>query len=140
MFAADAGAGPVDFDSFLHRFANNLLRCFLPVFFLIASVTTVKAQDAKAKCPPAARVEDVTETMHGVVVHDPYRWLEDQNSSETRAWIDAENACTQAVLSKLPGQEAIAKRLGELIKVIRSVCRRSAADDIFTRSARRIRI
>ena len=77
----------------------------------------MNAQDAKVKCPPAARVEDVAETMHGVVVHDPYRWLEDQNSPETRAWIDAENACTQAVLSKLPGQDAIAKRLGELIKV-----------------------
>ena len=77
----------------------------------------MNAQDAKAKCPPAARMEDVAETMHGMVVHDPYRWLEDQNSPETRAWIDAENACTQAVLSKVPGQEAIAKRLGELIKV-----------------------
>ena len=116
-FAADAGATPVEFDSFLHRSAKNLLRWFLPVFFLIASVTTVNAQDAKVKCPPTARVEDVAETMHGVVVHDPYRWLEDQNSPETRAWIDAENICTQAVLSKLPGQDAIAKRLGELIKV-----------------------
>ena len=116
-FAADAGATPVEFGSFLHGPTKNLLRWFLPIFFLIASVTTVNAQDAKVKCPPAARVEDVAETMHGVVVHDPYRWLEDQNSAETRAWIDAENACTQAVLSKLPGQDAIAKRLGELIKV-----------------------
>ena len=116
-FAADAGATPVEFGSFLNGPTKNLLRWFLPVFFLIASVTNVNAQDAKVKCPPAARVEDVAETMHGVVVHDPYRWLEDQNSPETRAWIDAENACTQAVLSKLPGQEAIAKRLGELIKV-----------------------
>ena len=116
-FAADAGATPVEFGSFLHRPTKNLPRWFLPVFFLTASVTNVNAQDAKVKCPPAARVEDVAETMHGVVVHDPYRWLEDQTSPETRAWIDAENACTQAVLSKLPGQEAIAKRLGELIKV-----------------------
>ncbi len=116
-FAADAGATPVEFGSFLHGPTKNLLRWFLPIFFLIASVTNVNAQDAKVKCPPAARVEDVAETMHGVVVHDPYRWLEDQNSPETRAWIDAENACTQAVLSKLPGQDAIAKRLGELIKV-----------------------
>ncbi|MFZ3217108.1 MAG: prolyl oligopeptidase family serine peptidase [Candidatus Acidiferrales bacterium] len=64
-----------------------------------------------------ARVDDVVETIHGTVVHDPYRWLEDQNSPETRAWINAENTCTQAVLSKLAGQDAIAKRLGELIKV-----------------------
>ena len=57
------------------------------------------------------------ETIHGTVVRDPYRWLEDQNSPETRAWIDAENTCTQSVLGPLPGQDAIAKQLGELIKV-----------------------
>ncbi len=115
--AASAGAAPGDSCSFVHRFGPTLPQIFLPVFFLIASVTNVNAQDAKAKCPPVARIEDVTETIHGSVVHDPYRWLEDQDSPETRAWIDAENACTQAVLSKLPGRDAIAKRLGELIKV-----------------------
>ncbi len=63
----------------------------------------MNAQDAKAKCPPAARIEDVAETIHGTVVHDPYRWLEEQDSAETRAWIEAENACTQAVLRKVAG-------------------------------------
>ena len=95
----------------------NLLRFFLLIFFLTASVTAVNAQDAKPKCPPTARVDDVKETIHGAVVSDPYRWLEDQNSPETRAWIDAENACTQSVLSTLPAQDAIAKKLGDLIKV-----------------------
>jgi prolyl oligopeptidase len=69
------------------------------------------------KCPPPTRVEDVKETIHGVVVSDPYRWLEDQNSPETRAWIDAQNACTQSALKTLAGKGAIAKRLSELIKV-----------------------
>ncbi len=69
------------------------------------------------KCPPPTRVEDMKETIHGVVVSDPYRWLEDQNSPETRAWIDAQNACTQNVLKTLPGSETISNRLGELIKV-----------------------
>jgi prolyl oligopeptidase len=95
----------------------NLPRFFLLIFFLTASVTSVNAQDAKPKCPPTARVDDVKETIHGTVVSDPYRWLEDQNSRETRAWIDAENSCTQSVLGALPGQEAIARQLGELIKV-----------------------
>ena len=81
------------------------------------SVTTLNAQTPSSKCPPVARVDDVKDTIHGVVVSDPYRWLEDQNSAETRAWIDAENACTDAALSKLPAQEPIAKRLGELLKV-----------------------
>ena len=77
----------------------------------------MKAQSADAKCPPVARVDDVVETIHGVVVHDPYRWLEDQDSPQTRAWIAAENACTQKALGDLPGQAAISKRLGELLKV-----------------------
>ncbi len=86
------------------------------------NVTTANAQDsggnaAKAKCPPAARVDDVKETIQGTVVSDPYRWLENQDSPETRAWISAENACTDAVLDKLPGKSPVAKRLGELLKV-----------------------
>jgi prolyl oligopeptidase len=69
------------------------------------------------KCPPPTRVDDVKETIHGVAVSDPYRWLEDQNSPETRAWINAQNACTQNMLKTLPGDAAISKRLAELIKV-----------------------
>ena len=84
----------------------------------LACGSAVKAQSAEGKCPPVTRaVEDVKETIHGVVVHDPYRWLEDQDSPETRAWIAAQNICTQKALGDLPGREAIAKRLGELIKV-----------------------
>jgi prolyl oligopeptidase len=87
----------------------------LAIFAAIAA--PARAQDNKMTCPPPTRVEDVKETIHGVAVSDPYRWLEDQNAPETRAWIDAQNACTQSLLKTLPGSEAIAKRLGELIKV-----------------------
>lgn len=99
------------------RSSANPVRFLLPILLLTASVTAVNAQDAKLKCPPSTTVDDVKETIHGTVVSDPYRWLEDQNSPETRAWIDAENACTQSVLAPLPGQDTIAKQLGELIKV-----------------------
>jgi prolyl oligopeptidase len=89
----------------------------LAIAILAASAAPAMAQDNKMKCPPPTRVEEVKETIHGVVVSDPYRWLEDQNSPETRAWIDTQNACTQSLLKTLPGSDAIAKRLGELIKV-----------------------
>jgi prolyl oligopeptidase len=89
----------------------------LVIALLVASAAPAKAQENKMKCPPPTRVEDVKETIHGVVVRDPYRWLEDQNSPETRAWTDAQNACTQSALKTLPGSDAIAKRLSELIKV-----------------------
>jgi prolyl oligopeptidase len=66
------------------------------------------------KCPPVARVADTTDTYGTTVVADPYRWLEDQQSPETRAWIAAEQACTSAVLDKIPGRPGLAKRFGEL--------------------------
>jgi prolyl oligopeptidase len=98
--------------------AKLKLKLFLFSFLIsIASVSPVKAQDSNSKCPPVTRIDDQKETIHGTVVSDPYRWLEDQTSPETRAWIDAQNACTQSVLGKLPGQQAISKRLGELVKV-----------------------
>ena len=67
--------------------------------------------------PPDTRVTETADTLHGVTVLDPYRWLEDQAAPETRAWIDAENAYTEAVIGRLPGKERIERRLTELIKV-----------------------
>ena len=67
-----------------------------------------------AKCPPPARTDNITDTYGSTVVADPYQWLEDQKSPETRAWIDAEDACTNAALSRIPGRDAIAKRLADL--------------------------
>ena len=68
-------------------------------------------------CPPKARVDAVREDIHGATVADPYRWLEDQTSPETRAWIDAENHCTKLALDGLPQRPALQKRLGELMRV-----------------------
>ena len=68
---------------------------------------------------PKTRTDSVSETIHGVTIRDPYRWLEDQQSPETRAWIDAQNAYSQSVLSALPGRAAIQKRLEQLLKTDR---------------------
>ncbi len=98
------------------RFRSPLLFLAVIAWFAIAAASGT-TQATEMKCPPPTRVDDVKETIHGVVVSDPYRWLEDQNSPETRAWIDAQNACTQNVLKTWPGDAAISKRLAELIKV-----------------------
>src|ERR1700683_3950220 len=89
----------------------------LAIAILVASATPAVAQDNKMKCPPPTRVEEVKETIHGAVGSDPSRALENQTSAETRACIYTQNACTQSLLKTLPGSDAIAKRLGELIKV-----------------------
>jgi len=67
--------------------------------------------------PPATRVEIVKETLHGVEVADPYRWLEDQESKETREWIEGQNRYTQSILSALPGRAKLKQRLTELLKI-----------------------
>ncbi|HEY0989212.1 MAG TPA: prolyl oligopeptidase family serine peptidase [Kofleriaceae bacterium] len=63
---------------------------------------------------PPARTGDVVEAHHGVKVADPYRWLEDMDSAETRKWLAEENALTDAYAATLRGRELFARRLAEL--------------------------
>ena len=51
----------------------------------------------------------------GTEVADPYRWLENDTSSETEAWVAAENAVTSAYLQKLPMRDKLVKRMKELV-------------------------
>ena len=67
--------------------------------------------------PPHTQVEPVTETLHGVEVTDPYRWLEDQNSARTRNWLNAQADYTRAYLDAIPGRERIRQRVEELLDV-----------------------
>src|SRR5918911_1505544 len=64
---------------------------------------------------PRTRREACVEVLHGVEVADPYRWLEDGESAETRAWVQAQTAFTRAVLDGLPQRAAIHARLDELL-------------------------
>ena len=67
--------------------------------------------------PPPRTVQDnVREVIYGVEIIDPYRWLEDQDSPETREWIAAQNAYTQSLLDPLPMRERIYKRLMEMYR------------------------
>jgi prolyl oligopeptidase len=57
---------------------------------------------------------DHVDTYHGTRVPDPYRWLEDDTSAETAAWVEAQNAVTFAYLEKIPYRAALLKRLNAL--------------------------
>ena len=72
---------------------------------------------ALAAGPPATRKDNVTETIQGVSITDPYRWLEDQNSPETRAWIQSQNEYSRAIFSQQPGREELRRRFTELYKI-----------------------
>jgi prolyl oligopeptidase len=63
--------------------------------------------------PPSPTVEQ-SDDYHGTRVADPYRWLEDVDSPETRAWIAAQNAVTEAYLAEIPARGRLRQRLTEL--------------------------
>jgi len=88
---------------------------FFALSFLLL-LTAAPAQQTPAGPPPTRR-DDFTETLQGVNVPDPYRWLEDQNSPETRAWIDAQNAYTHSLLDSLGGRDRLQQRETELLRV-----------------------
>src|SRR5208283_3714402 len=66
---------------------------------------------------PRSTVETVTETLHGVPVTDPYRWLEDQDSPRTRAWIEAQTCYARGYLDRIAGRERIRERIREFLAV-----------------------
>jgi len=72
---------------------------------------------AQSQAPPFSRREDLIETLHGEPIADPFRWLEDGESPETRAWVEAQNAFTRSRLDEVPDRSAIAARLGELFAI-----------------------
>src|SRR5690606_40767441 len=63
--------------------------------------------------PESKRIDHV-DVYHGVRVPDPYRWLEDEASPETRVWIEAQNALSQPFLESIPARERIKARMTEL--------------------------
>jgi prolyl oligopeptidase len=87
------------------------------IFSAILPSAAAQGNAGAGKCPPASRNDGTVETIHRVSVSDPYRWLEDQNSPETRAWIEAQDRCTDAVLDSVPGRAQITQRLTALMKV-----------------------
>src|ERR1044071_10268606 len=90
------------------------IRIFVLSLLVISWNSAVQAQVPK---PPQSRVDNFREVIHNVEIVDPYRWLEDQESAETRAWIDAQNKYTHSLLDGLPARPLIQKRLSELLRI-----------------------
>jgi prolyl oligopeptidase len=64
---------------------------------------------------PPARREDIAEQLHGHLVRDPYRWLEDADSEVTRSWLAAQDALLDEYMAGLGDREALAARITELL-------------------------
>ena len=63
---------------------------------------------------PESKKLDVVDDYHGTEVADPYRWLEDPNADDTKAWVRAQNDVTFPYLKSLPGRDRIESRLTTL--------------------------
>jgi prolyl oligopeptidase len=63
---------------------------------------------------PFTHTVDQVDDYHGTLVADPYRWLEDPDSPETKAWIETQNALTFGFLARIPARDRIRRRLTEL--------------------------
>ena len=66
---------------------------------------------------PKSLTNEVRDTLHGEIIVDPYRWLEDGESPETKAWTERQNAFTEAYLSRFPGRSQIRRRLEQLLAI-----------------------
>src|SRR3954465_2925341 len=64
---------------------------------------------------PEARTVDQIDDYFGTKVHDPYRWIEDVDSPEVKAWIEEENQLTRSMLDSGPGRGQMQTRLTELM-------------------------
>jgi prolyl oligopeptidase len=82
---------------------------------------------------PFTRLAPVTETLHGLTVTDPYRWLEDQQSPATRAWISEQTRYARSYLDAIPGRARIRERIRELLDVETHDCVQKAGNRYFFR-------
>jgi len=80
-------------------------------FLLMMALPSLSAETLSY---PETRKENVVDMLHGVRIADPYRWLEDDNAAETKAWVKAQNEVTFGYLKKLPRRDEIEQRLREL--------------------------
>ncbi len=77
---------------------------------LLVSTTAL----AQSLTYPASRKDSVVDDYHGVKVEDAYRWLEDDNSDETKAWVKAQNKITFDYLQAIPQRETLRARLEKI--------------------------
>ncbi len=82
----------------------------------IFSAATAWAATTAIMPPPATPAGNTVDTLWGVKISDPYRWLEDWNDPKVQAWSDAQNVRTRAYLDALPQRGAVKDELTKLIK------------------------
>jgi len=83
------------------------------LFIMMATAATIEASAQSIQYPKAEK-DGTIDNYFGTEVADPYRWLENDTSKQTAAWVEAENKITNDYLSKIPFRQKLLKRLTEL--------------------------
>ena len=84
------------------------------LLFLTMMTTLSNAADWPKILYPPTRKEEIVDDYHGTKVADPYRWLEDDNAPETKAWVKTQNRVAFAFLNSVPRRAQIRRRLTKL--------------------------
>ncbi|WP_422858111.1 prolyl oligopeptidase family serine peptidase [Flagellimonas sp. S174] len=87
---------------------------FLSAVLILASCTQEKKREPIVVNYPVTKKVDTVDTYFETEVKDPYRWLEDDRSAETEAWVKTQNATTFGYLDKIPFREDLKNRLEKL--------------------------
>lgn len=95
---------------------KNLIRIFVFIAtgLLAASLQAQGPSSPKYAYPATAKVSQVDEYF-GTKVGDPYRWLEDDNSEQTKTWVEGQNKLTFGYLEQIPYRAKIQERLKEIM-------------------------
>jgi len=87
---------------------------FVVVAFLVLAFLVSCQQQGSKITYPVTKKGDVVDDYFGTKVADPYRWLEDDNSAETKAWVQEENKVTFGYLEKIPFRLKIHQRITDI--------------------------
>jgi len=98
----------------LLRFALLIVSIAVCGLILVVALSASDEGSMSRLTYPRAKTVDQMDDYHGVKVADPYRWLEDTDSSDTHAWVEAENKVTFSYLEQIPYRKAIHERLTKL--------------------------
>lgn len=89
-------------------------RHFLGGTAALVAASSTKLAWAQADGPPIAKTVDVADGRFGMVIPDPYRWMEDSKDPDWEPWMRAQAAYARRKLDSMPGRAALARRIDEL--------------------------
>jgi prolyl oligopeptidase len=93
-------------------------------------IQSCQKKTSRLDYPQTAKTDSV-DVYFNTQVADPYRWLEDDNSEETKAWVEAQNEVTNNYLAQIPFRDAIKERLAEVWAYTRQSAPTQKGDYLF---------